>query len=277
VKKKRHRKELGFLAVTLASVFLALGLTYRSWAPVYFKQPDIEREAVKTLKPRSLELPLPDSGIQTAILQRLSFDKGQESLMGWQEKVFKGTTVFKIIEDDGSPYLRSQSQDACSGLYVKTEHRATPDLWISWKWRAKEFPHKKRPELLSNRPEDDFAARVYVIFPASNFFRSDVIEYIWDKEIPSGTLADSPYSERVKLLVVRTGPPGVVNGGWVEEERNIYEDYLKLFGKAPRHPVGLVALMSDSDNTGTSASADFAEIILKDKQQGKGGIHGLEN
>ena len=184
------------------------------------------------------------------------------SLARWEQKTFKGYTHYEIQNEEGRRYLRSLSEDASCGLYMKTQRKATPDLYLQWKWRAREFPQKKEPLRLSNRSEDDFAARLYVIFLASNFFRSDVIEYIWDQSVPVGTVADSPYSDRIKLFVVHSGAAGAEDGGWYQEQRNPFEDYRRLFGKPPAYPIGILALMSDSDNTGTRASADFEEIIV---------------
>jgi hypothetical protein len=80
-----------------------------------------------------------------------------------------------------------------------------------------------------------------------------------------GTTADSPYSDRIKLLVIRSGPEGDAGERLKAERRNLYQDYRTLFGREPKHPVGLIALMSDSDNTGSTAEADFGEIVLKRK------------
>lgn len=189
----------------------------------------------------------------------------QDSLKVWEEKVFKGKTDFKVVGDEAGGTLTVESRDACSGLFVKVKEEATPDLALQWDWRALEFPKKRNSKLLANRREDDFAARVYVIFLAKNFFRSDVIEYVWDESLPVGTYADSAYSDRIKLLVIRSGAPKE-GGGWSRERRNLREDYQQLFGKAPKNAVGMIALMSDSDNTATSAKAQFGEIRLKRKR-----------
>ncbi len=198
------------------------------------------------------------------MLAQYTFDNSA-SLKQWEEKIFKGSTQFQVLSDKGSGFLKSKSSDACSGLYVKVDYPATPDLCVSWKWRAVLFPKKQHTETISNKSEDDFAARVYVIFPGANFFKSDVIEYIWDEKTPVNTTASSPYSDRIKLFVLRSGPAPVAAGGWYEEERNVYEDYEKLFGKAPAKPVGAIALMSDSDNTRTSSEADFGTVIIEKK------------
>ena len=179
----------------------------------------------------------------------------------WERKVFKGETRYALRGESGDRYLSALSENSSCGLFIKTRHEAVPGLYLRWKWRAHAFPKKKEPMRLSSREEDDFAARVYVIFEASNLFRSDIIEYIWDEHIPAGEAADSAYSDRIKLFVIRSGKP-TEEGVWHEETRNPLEDYQKLFGRTPKHPVGIVALMCDSDNTGTSAAADFGDIVF---------------
>src|SRR3989338_639213 len=120
------------------------------------------------------------------VLERFSFVSG-DSLKAWEEKVFKGKTVYQVLlGPDGKRFLQSQSRDASSGLYMKVNYDASPGLVLSWSWKAVAFPKKKEPLRLSNRGEDDFAARLYVIFPGSNFFKSEVIEYLWDEHIPAG-------------------------------------------------------------------------------------------
>lgn len=189
------------------------------------------------------------------------------SLKAWEQKIFKGATQYQVRQEGDLHFLSSDSVDAASGLYMKTRHDATPELCLSWKWRVREFPKKKHPETLSSRAEDDFAARIYVIFLASNLFRSDVLEYVWDEFLPMDTSADSPYSDRIKLLVLRSGPARPDAGGWHQELRNPLADYEKLFGKKPKHAIGIIALMSDSDNTRSRAAADFADISVKIKNK----------
>jgi len=185
--------------------------------------------------------------------------RDEASLARWERKVFKGQTDFAIKSDEQGSFLSAVSKDSSCGLFMKTRHEAVPGLYLRWRWRAHNFPKKEEPIRLSSRSTDDFAARVYVIFEASNLFRSDVIEYVWDEKIAVGQVEDSPFSERIKLFVIRSGKPDDMNV-WFTETRNPLEDYQKLFGKAPKHPVGIVALMCDSDNTGTGAAADFADI-----------------
>ncbi len=190
-----------------------------------------------------------------AIVGQWTFED-EASLKLWEQKVFKGGTVFRVVPEEGG-YVRSESKNACTGLFVKVDTEEMSGLHLSWRWRASTFPIKMK-NTLSFRPEDDFAARVYVIFEAQNLFRSDVIEYVWDEKLPVDSSGQSPFSDRIQLLVVRSGGAGE----WHEEKRDVYADYRKLFGREPKHAVGLIALMSDSDSTGTVAAADFGALTL---------------
>jgi len=49
---------------------------------------------------------------------------------------------------------------------------------------------------------------------------------------------------------------------WVQEERNLYEDYKKAFGEEPSRIAG-VAIMSDTDNTKESAVTFYGDIYFK--------------
>ena len=50
-------------------------------------------------------------------------------------------------------------------------------------------------------------------------------------------------------------------GKWLEYRRNIYEDYQKYFGSAPGK-VGAIAVMTDTDTTGSKATACYGPIYI---------------
>jgi len=49
---------------------------------------------------------------------------------------------------------------------------------------------------------------------------------------------------------------------WLNEERNVYEDYKKAFGEESPMISG-IAIMTDTDNTGESATAYYGDILFK--------------
>lgn len=191
--------------------------------------------------------------------KRFLFNK-EDAIQEWQEKVFKDRVLYIVEPKQEGGYLSAKSEKACSGLFYKIRFNAKKFPTMSWYWKVKKFPDKSAA---TNEKEgwlerDDYAARVYVIFPSLNFRKTKCIEYIWDEELPEGTLITSPYFKNIKLIVAESGRKNI--GKWVFERHNIYEDYKKAFGKEPRSKVGAIALMTDTDNTLSTAEALYKDI-----------------
>jgi hypothetical protein len=53
-------------------------------------------------------------------------------------------------------------------------------------------------------------------------------------------------------------------GQWLDEKRNLLEDYRKRFGEDPPK-AGAVAIMTDTDNTGEQAVAWYGPVRLLHK------------
>lgn len=191
------------------------------------------------------------------IVRYFPFSK-ENALREWEEKVLKGKVVYEIEKDQPFSYVRAKSENAASALYYKVKLDIRKHPLISWKWRVDEFPKRSLPERIEDKKEEDFAARVYVIFPAAFFTNSKVIEYIWSETLPQGTSGTSGYSKNIKVLVLKKGKMSE----WCSEKRDIHEDYIKLFGEKPKLDVGSVAFMTDADSTKTSADAVYDEIEI---------------
>ena len=189
----------------------------------------------------------------------------ENSLKEWEEKIFKGKVLYRIEKSQGLSYVRATSDKSDSALYYKIKLNAkNKKTYIRWKWRVEKFPLKKGKEDLQTQEKDDFAARIYVIFPAAFFTNSKVLEYIWAETLPVGTLGTSPYSKNIKLIVLRSGP----SKEWVSEVRDINEDYIKVFGRSPEYDIGAIAFMTNAEHTGTTADAMYDDIDIGYKEEG---------
>lgn len=50
-------------------------------------------------------------------------------------------------------------------------------------------------------------------------------------------------------------------GRWVKEKRDVFYDYHQLFGEEEKNPIATgIAILTDSDNTNSSAIGDYADI-----------------
>jgi len=195
--------------------------------------------------------------------------KEKNALSEWQEKIFRGRVLYSVKAGKGTRYLRAYSENSASGIFyeIKFDPRQYP--MISWQWTVLRFPAAQH-ELAGNAAgehwieKDDYAARLYVIFPRLSFNLTKCLEYVWDKDLPEGTIITSPYSGNIKLFVVESGTDNV--GKWVFAERNILEDYKKAFGKEPGR-VGAIAIMTDTDNTQSTAEANYKELKVGYKDE----------
>ena len=190
------------------------------------------------------------------ILKKFSFSSPQ-SLEEWDEKILaKDSTGYTVTELDGAKCVKAESVDSASALFFKQRLTCKKDPFLSWDWKSDKFPGRKKKENLKDKKEFDFVAQVYVVFYARFFLNAKAIQYIWTESVPEGTATDSPYTKKVKLLVLESGP----SEEWKHEERDIKKDYLELFGEELDKDVDAIAFMTDADSTATTASAYFKGI-----------------
>lgn len=191
----------------------------------------------------------------------------QRSLNEWENKIFKGKVIYRVKHSGPEGYLQALSIGSASAIFyrIKNRYKAMDYPMISWKWKIIKFPDKNKLKTRMGIEKDDYAGRVYVIFPSLNFFASKALEYVWDESAPLETIWTSPYSKNIKLLVVHSGKEE--SGKWVFEERNIFRDYQRAFARKPNLKVGAIALMSDADNSGDVSEAYFDEIYIGYKEK----------
>jgi hypothetical protein len=84
--------------------------------------------------------------------------------------------------------------------------------------------------------------------------------YIWCNKRPVGTVVQNPRTDRVRKLVVASGPHHL--NQWLRFERDVRADFELAFGEAPGALLG-IGVMTDSDNTQSNAVAWYGDIALR--------------
>lgn len=212
---------------------------------------------------------------------KFSAAKVEETLPpDWKPLTFKKIekhTTYTLVKDNGIVVIRAVAEGSASGLTreVKIDPKEYPI--IQWRWKVSNVLKKGD---VHKKEGDDYPARIYITFeydPSKlSFFEKAkyktikllygqypplaAINYIWESKAPVGTLVPNPYTDRVMMFVVESGTDKLTQ--WVVEERNVYEDYKKAFGGEPPMISG-VAIMTDTDNTGESATAYYSDIVFK--------------
>jgi len=183
------------------------------------------------------------------------FEKGLRP--GWQEKTFKGHTIYTVVEEGEGHVLKAESRGAASGLVFPVEVDLKEYPVLSWRWRI-DAPVEGGDARFKTR--DDYAARVYVIFPHWFFPMTRTLNYIWANRLPKGSIVPNPYTSNAMMIAVESGSEEA--GRWIEERRNVIDDFRRAFGEDPPS-VGAVAVMTDTDNTQKKAVGWYDDIRLE--------------
>lgn len=179
----------------------------------------------------------------------------QGDLSGWKTKVFAGETRYSLERTGGKNALRADSSAAASGLYreIKVDLGKTPVL--NWSWKV---DHVLVGTDERTRAGDDYPVRVYVVFSGGLYFwRTRAINYVWSNQQPLDSSWPNAFTGNARMIAVESGASRA--GKWVNERRDVRADYRRLFDEEPGH-VDAVAIMTDTDNTGTSATAWYGDI-----------------
>lgn len=83
--------------------------------------------------------------------------------------------------------------------------------------------------------------------------------YVWDTHAEVGSVIINPRSDRVRKIVLDSGPSGLRS--WRDHQRHLADDFRKAFGEEPGRLVG-IAVMTDGDNTQSVAQAWYGAIEL---------------
>jgi hypothetical protein len=198
----------------------------------------------------------------------------------WTHKVFgdRQPTLYRPTLMAGRDALHAHSAAGNSTLRLTvspTESIQADRLSFSWF-----VPALIEEADLKDRDVDDAVARLILSFDgdrSAHFSPRDhmlselarlvtgeplpfaTLMYVWDNRYPVGTVIPNPHTDRIRQLVIETGPSRL--GQWIDFNRDVQADFQHAFGKPPGalHSLGI---MTDSNNTGTTADAWYGPITL---------------
>ncbi|WP_227664907.1 DUF3047 domain-containing protein [Marinobacter salarius] len=198
---------------------------------------------------------------------------------GWEPMEFPKIdrhSRYQLTDDDGEQVVMASTDNSASGLIARVSVEPGDSLILRWRWKVSNVYEQGNAR---RKEGDDYPARIYVAFEfepdEAGFFErakrktvevvfgeelpGNALNYIWANRLPVGEIVANPFTDTTMMVAVNSG---VTNTGeWVTVERDIVADYRKAFDREPPKLVG-VAIMSDSDNTGASATAWYGDVSL---------------
>jgi len=195
---------------------------------------------------------------------------------GWHDMPLPGKTRsrYRSVRKDGRDAIEATAHDAASlwRRRVRVPAAELGTVSFSW-WVGALLPRASVADI----DHEDAVARVIFGFDGDHGRLSArtraqyelatlltgeappfaTLMYVWDGMAPTGSVITNPRSERIRKLVVDSGPEQL--GRWRDHRRDLRADYQLAFGEAPGDLIS-VALMTDSDNTDGQARTWYGPL-----------------
>jgi len=204
---------------------------------------------------------------------------GPDLPAGWHELTFRRVrtpTTYRLVADGPQTVLRAEAKGGASLLYTRVDLPSATYRTVRWHWKVGRTP---RGADLRRRRGDDAAARLYVGFryrpglvPLLQRWQYLLarnrlgeyppyagISYVWAHRTAPHTILRNPSLSRSVEYVIESGEGRA--GEWVEEEHNVYRDFVRIFDFSPP-PISHIAVMTDADDTAGESLAWYGDIDL---------------
>ena len=196
-----------------------------------------------------------DTPLETTLPNPGTGDFPDPSLEGWRLHSFNGRTRYEIVDADGAKVLKATSNDSASLLYQEKVIPIKDTPWIEWTWRVE---NTLGPVVEHTRAGSDYPGRVTVIIQTGFLpWDNTSVSYVWSSSSEKGSHWESPFTDKAVMVAVESGDENL--GKWKTERRNVVEDFKTLLG-LDIDQLDAYAVMTDSDNSGTAATAYFGNI-----------------
>jgi len=185
-------------------------------------------------------------------------------------------TAFKLEKQGQRQALQADAQSSASMLRQRLNVPAERLGRLQFQWQIEDLIAQAD---MAERDSEDSPVRLILAFEgdrsrfsAKNAMLSDLTEaltgeplpyatlmYVWCNHRPVGSVIVNPRTDRVRKLVVESGPQHVKQ--WRRYQRDVRADFETTFGESPGALVGM-AIMTDTDNTRSHVRAWYGDIQL---------------
>jgi Protein of unknown function (DUF3047) len=233
--------------------------------------------AIAALAAACSTTPVPPAGVPSKVAAFSASRPGAPLPPEWRKWVmsrFASLSQYQLVEDDGRTVLKGVAQkDSASGLLhpIDLDPRERPIF--SWRWKVMDLaPSAAAPDdspvrvmvsFEGDHSKIPFSERVFYdqfrLFTGQQLPYAGVM-YVWGSKTPRGGVAPNKYTSRIKMIAVESGRERL--GQWLEETRNVKDDYRRLFGEEPGRVVS-VGLMTEADGSDRALEAYYGDIVFR--------------
>ncbi len=180
----------------------------------------------------------------------------------WDEKSFQGHTQYSLVIDRllEKTVLQAHSQAGASGLIRKVDIDLTKTPYLNWSWRITKTIKDNSER---SKDGDDYPARIYIVTSGGlTFWNTLAMNYVWSSNQDAGQHWPNAYYSTFHMVAIQSGSK--LAGQWQYEKRDIRKDFKSYFGEDVKK-VHIVAIMTDTDNTGNDLTSFYGDIFFTSK------------
>ncbi len=211
--------------------------------------------------------------------EQLPLHYSARDILRWQTMQLPGKlrTAFRLAQTDQRPAVTTESAASISMLRQKLRIDPAQLGALHFEWRVDNLIEGAD---MTQRESEDSAVRVVLafygdrsLFSPRNAMLSElsrtmtgepmpyaVLMYVWSNELPVGTIITNPRTDRIRKIVVESGPGRLRQ--WLPYQRDVRADFEQAFGEAPGM-LQSIGIMTDTDNTRGRTQAAYGEIRLE--------------
>ena len=218
-----------------------------------------------------------------AVPDRLPLVFSADDKMHWEPVQLPGKlrTAFRVQMKDERKSVQTES--AASISMLRQRLRIAPEQLgqVQFHWNVSNLIEGAD---MTQRDAEDSPVRVVLAFDgdrsrfsARNAMLSEltramtgedmpyaVLMYVWSNDLPVGTVITNPRTDRIRKIVVESGPQRLQQ--WLHYERDVRADFALAFGESPEM-LQSIAIMTDTDNTRGRTQVWYGEIRLDSLSQ----------
>jgi hypothetical protein len=188
----------------------------------------------------------------------------------------KRITAYAHADCEGRRAWRARSDASASLWRRKVDTAVTPGTTIEFSWwvpqtiptadlqRAETADSPVRVALAFSGDVSKLSMRNRLQFQLAESLMGEAppyatLMYAWDNHAPAETVLPGARSDRVRKIVVERGEANLRR--WLTYRRSLAADFQRAFGEPPGRLIG-IALLTDTDNTGSKAEACYGDVLV---------------